>query len=163
MSLEAKWIASEKSECILKWTDDLHKEAKRLFIQDGTHGNMLFCFNEDEGLVSVNPVPAKFDHDQLTASIIGAVNEHNLYGIVFIGEAWAYFAKENDHTAFQLLDGEMNVSDLNDSDKKEILFIRMESRDGECLIFFNEIIRNENSVTLGKGSTIREQQCTWFV
>ncbi len=46
-----------------------------------------------------------------------------------MGETWMYIAKEKDHTVFQLLDGEMRVSDLNDEDKKEALMIKMENRE----------------------------------
>ena len=131
MNDQPKWLANEESACIKKWADNLHTEAKRLFNQDGTHGNILFLFNKENGLVSVNPVPPNVDHDQLNDSIMNAVIEHNLYGVIFIGETWAYFIKENDHTAFQLLDGEMKVSELNDEDKKEALIVRMENSRSE--------------------------------
>src|SRR5437868_7098672 len=119
-----KWIPKAESECIRNWTENLYKEAKRLLIQDGTHARLLFLFNKESGLISINPVPPNIDHEELNVAVANAVNEHGLYGVVFIGETWAYFMKENDHTAFQLLDGEMKVSDLNAEDKKEALMVR---------------------------------------
>lgn len=62
-------------------------------------------------------------------------------GVVFICETWAYYMKENDHTAFQLLDGEMKVSDLNSEDKREALMVRMENGDGDCLVYLDEIVK----------------------
>ena len=163
MNDQPKWITNAESACIRNWTDNLHTEAKRLFNQDGTHGNFLFCFNKENGLVSVNPVPLNIDHDQLNAAIMNAVIEHNLYGVVFIGESWIYFIKEKDHTAFQLLDGEMKVSDLNDEDKREALIVRMENSDGDCLMYLDEIIRDENGITLKEGKVARDAQMKWFI
>lgn len=162
MNDQPKWITNEESACMQKWADFLHAEAKRLFIQDGTHVSLLFCFNKEKGLISVNPVPPNTDQDQLNTAIMHAVNEHNLYGIVFIGETWIYFIKEKDHTAFQLLDGEMKVSELNDEDKKEALIVRMENRDKGCIVYLDEIRRDENGTALKKCQAMRDTQKNWF-
>jgi hypothetical protein len=158
-----KWILNAESECIRNWTENLHTEAKRLLTQDGTHASLLFLFNKESGLISVSPVPPNIDHDQLNVVVENAVNEHDLYGVVFIGETWAYFMKEKDHTAFQLLDGEMKVSDLNSEDKREALMVRMENGDGDCLIYLDEIIRDKNGVTLKNGLVTGSFQKKWFV
>lgn len=158
-----EWIANAESECMRNWTDNLHNEAKRLMIQDGTHVSLLFLFNKTDGLVSVNQVPPNVDHSQLNEAIANAVNEHNLYGVVFIGETWTYFVKENDHTAFQLLDGEMSVSDLNPEDKREALMIKMENEDGDCVVYLDEIIRNKDSVTLKECLSSENSRRKWFV
>ena len=160
---QAKWTPDAASACMRKWTENLHQEAKRQFKQDRTHANLLFCFNKENGLVSVNPIPPGIDHNQLNDAIVNAVNEHHLYGVIFIGETWMYFIKEKDHTSFQLLDGEMNVSDLNAEDKKESLMIRMENSEGDCLVYLDEIIRDENEVTLKEGKMITTAQQNWFV
>lgn len=163
MSSEPKWIADAESTCIQEWTDFLHAEAKRLFIQDGTHGSMLFCFDKENGLVSVNPIPPKTDQHQLNNGVMHAINDYNLYGAVFIGEVWMYLAKDKDHTVFQLLDGEMNVSDLNDEDKKEALMIRMENQEGGCVIYLDEIKRDENGHRLNESKKIQGAQRKWFI
>lgn len=163
MNIQPKWRQEAKSSSICQWTDYLHTEAQRLFIQDKTHVSLLFCFNEENGLIAVNPVPPATSFDILNASVRDAVIEHDLYGIVLICESWAYFIeKENDHTVFQLLDGEMKVSDLNDQDKKEILLIRMENRDGDCIIYWDEIMRNEKGVALKNCKKFSEKRQNWF-
>lgn len=163
MNTQPKWQREAKSSSMCQWTDYLHIESKRLFEKDKTHGNMLFCFNEQDGLIGVNPVPSGVDHELLNVSVRDAVVQHNLYAIILICESWAYFAKkENDHTVFQLLDGEMKVSDLNDKDRKEILLVRMENADGDCVIYWNEIIRNKDNVGLSNGKKIRSGQRNWF-
>lgn len=163
MSSQPKWIANSKSSCMLEWTDYLHTEAKRLFNQDGTHGNMMFSFSKEEGLISVNLIPPNTDNDQLNEAISNAVSEHGLYSVIVIGETWMYPIKEKDHTAFQLLDGEMRVSDLNDKDKKEALMIRMENRDGDCLVYLDEIIRDKSGHSLNKNKKIKSASRKWFI
>ena len=133
------WIPSAKSASIRKWADYLHKEAKRVFLKDLGHAHILFLF-KDEGPVSITPVPPKTDHAQITQAVRQAVRESGLYGAIHVGEAWTYFQKDKkDHTAFQLLDGEMRVSDLKDGDRTECLYLRMESRDGDCVIYIDRI------------------------
>ena len=159
-----KWIPNAESESIRHWTENLRSEAQRLLIQDGTHASLLFFFNKEIGLISVNPVPLNIDHEELNAAVANAVNEHELYGVIFISETWAYFMKEKeDHTAFQLLDGEMKVSDLNAEDKKEALMVRMENSDEDCLIYLDEIIRDKNGVYLKECLVTGSSQKKWFI
>lgn len=158
-----KWITQAESECLRNWTDHLHVEAKRLMAQDSTHACLLFLFNKENGLISINQVPPGVDHNQLDEAIVGAIREHHLYGVILISETWAYFAKEKDHTAFQLLDGEMKVSDLNDEDKREALMVRMENRDGGSLVYLNEIIRSKDGVTLKEVTASNGSQTKWFI
>jgi hypothetical protein len=163
MSDQPKWKVNAEEASMQAWVEYLLKEAKRLFAQDKTHANLLFCFTKENGLVSINPIPPNIDHEQLDIAFVNAVKEHNLYGIVFIGETWMYFIKEKkDHTAFQILDGEMKVADLNDEDKKEALMIRMENRDGDSLTYLNEIKRDESGVALKEGKVIKSTQKRWF-
>lgn len=162
MNAQPQWQREAKSVSIHQWTDYLHEEAKRLFDQDKTHGALLFCFDEEKGIIGVNPVPPGVDHDLLHESVKDAVIEHNLYGVILICESWAYFMKENDHTAFQLVSGEMRVSDLNDQDRKELLLVRMENGDGDCVVYWDEIVRNEDSVALGDGKKLNPTKRNWF-
>jgi hypothetical protein len=157
------WNPAAKSASIRKWADHLHKEAMRVFLQDKTHAHILFAF-QDSGPVSITPIPAGTNHDQVHHAIARAVRENDLYGVIHVGEAWTYFQREKkDHTAFQLLDGEMRVSDLRDGDKTEALYLRMESRDGDCVVYLNRIIRNGDKVGLGEHRTISDEDRQWFV
>lgn len=163
MSDQPDWIAAEAPASIRNWTNFLHAEAKRVFNQDGTHGNLMFCFSKEDGVVSVNLIPPGTEHDHLNEAIANAVSEHNLYGVVLIGETWIYYVKEKDHTAFQLLEGEMKVSDLNKEDKKEALMVRMECRDGDCFTYLSEIIRDEKGHGLKEGKVTISKQKKWFI
>lgn len=156
------WNAAAKSASLRKWADHLHKEAKRVFLQDKTHVHILFAF-QDSGPVSVTPVPPKTPQDQVHNAILMSIRKNNLYGIIDVGEAWTYFPKgERDHTVAQLLDGEMRVSDLRDGDKTEALYLRMESRDGDCVVHLDQIVRDGDKVELGKHLSLADEDLQWF-
>ena len=162
MNTQPKWDQEEKVACMHLWADYLHTQAKKMFEQDGTHGNILFIFDEESGLISADLIPPKVEHSQVNASIKNAVQEHNLYGIILIGESWTYSIKDKDHTARQLLNGEMSVSDLRPEDKRESLIVHMENRDGDCLVYLNEIIRNSAGATLSEGTKTNREHKSWF-
>ena len=113
---------------------------------------MLFCFDEENGLIAADLIPPNLEHHQVYATIKNAVQEHSLYAVILIGESWAYCIKEKDNTASQLLDGEMRVSDLLPEDKKETLLVRMENRDSDSLVYLDEIVRNNAGVSLGESN-----------
>ena len=156
------WNPAAKSASLRKWADHLHKEAKRVFLQDKAHSHFVFAF-QDSGPMSITTVPPKISQDQTHNAIIMAIRKDNLYGVIDVGEAWTYFPKRHkDHTAFQLLDGEIRVSDLRDGDRTEALYLRMESRDGDCVVYLNRIMRNGDKVGLGEHQTISDEELQWF-
>ena len=71
------WNPEDKAASLLANAEWLHGEAVRLFLEDGTHGQILFLFT-DAGLGSVNPVPAGTDPALLVAGVRRAVREHGL-------------------------------------------------------------------------------------
>lgn len=161
--MHTEWNPKARSASIRKWADNLHKEAKRLFLQDKTHAHLLFFFDGEQGLISVNPVPPKTAQAQVDASVAKAVKDNKLFGVIFIGEAWAYFRKSaTDHTAFQLLDGEMSVKDLRDEDKTEVLYMRMESLEKDSLVRLNRIVRTGEEVALSPDKKIWGEEQRWF-
>jgi hypothetical protein len=154
-----EWNSSDKPASLLAYAKWLHAEAVEVFLKDKTHGQILFLFTED-GLTSINPLPANLEPKKLLNGVEQAIREHNLYGIVTIGEAWTYFPKRpRDHTAIQLLHGEMGVADLKDEDKTEVLLVRMESRDGGHLTWLDPIVRSGEDATLGAGMVLPREKC----
>jgi hypothetical protein len=130
-----------------------------MFRKDKTHCQILFLFS-DAGLVSVNPVPANTAAGALAAGVRQAVLENGLYGVIMIAEAWTYLPKRaKDHTAVQIMCGEMNVADLKDDDRTEALIVRLEGRDGGHLTWLDPIIRTGDDVTLGEGVVLGPEQC----
>jgi hypothetical protein len=156
------WNPAAKSASIRKWVEHLHRESKREFLKDGTHAQLLFLF-KDEGPVSITPVPPNTEHVRIYNAIRKAIRDNDLYAVIHIGEAWSYFMKgEKDHTAFQLMDGEMKISDLREEDKIENLYLRMESRDGDCIVHLDEIARGNGQVGLTERKTIDGEDLKWF-
>ncbi|MFC1498495.1 hypothetical protein ACFLS1_08515 [Verrucomicrobiota bacterium] len=156
---QPKWDPLDKPKSLINWGTWLHEEAKRTFLRDKTHGQMLFLFNDD-GLCSISPIPPNTSSEQITAGVRQAVQENNLYGVITISEAWAYFPEDkNDHTSFQLLDGEMKVADLNDEDKTEALLVKTESKDRGGITWVDKIVRDGDEVSLGKALMMDKKDC----
>jgi len=156
------WNPANKTASICKWAENLHHQAKDVFLKDRTHAHLIFLF-KDTGPVGINPVPPKTDHVQIYNAIRRTIKDNDLYAVIHIGEAWTYFRKsEKDHTAFQLLDGEIKVSELKDEDKSEALYLRMESADGNCIVYIDKIIRDGENVQLGEEMIIRDEDRKWF-
>jgi hypothetical protein len=157
------WEPAAKSASVRKWADHLHRQSKDVFLKDKTQTHLLFSFTDDEGCISVTPVPPKTSPEHVIETIQRMIRTKHLYAVISIGEAWVYFHKgEKDHTAFQLLDGEMRVSDLRDEDKTEYLSLRMESRDGDCVVYLDKIMWENGQVELGNGRTIDGEELKWF-
>ena len=151
------WNPSDKAASLRAWVDFLTLKAKEYFERDKTHGSMIFLF-ADTGIAGVNLVPPNVPQEGVADGIRNAVAEHKLYAAIHISEAWAYFGKSGkDHTLHQLRDGEMNVSDLHDGDKTEALMLRMESRDGACITWLAEIVREGDQVKLGREATFKRE------
>ena len=153
------WDPTDKSSSFLKWAEWLYKEAKRVFNQDGNHCHLLFLF-DDNGIAGINPIPPNTESEQLVHVVRAAVKENNLYAVITVAESWTYFPKSsNDHTVFQIKDGEMRVADLNDDDKAEALIIRAENRDGAAWTWLNKIVRDGDKVGLAKGIKVGLESC----
>lgn len=156
-----RWDPASKSDSLREWAKHLIAESRQVFLKDKTHVQVIFVF-KDEGLVSVAPVPAKVAQDQVHEAIRQAVREHNLYGVIHVGEGWMYLSKHaKDHTMFQLLDGEMRVADLRPEDRQECLFLRVENRDGDVAAFVSRIVRDEDDVGLDAGFRVEDKR-RWF-
>ncbi|NLF99547.1 MAG: hypothetical protein GX565_05280 [Lentisphaerae bacterium] len=153
------WNIDDKPGSLKAYAEWLHREAVRMFMQDKSHCQILFLFS-DVGLASMNPVPENTEPERLLAGVRRAVQEHNLYGVITIAEAWTYMPRRvGDHTAVQIMHGEMRVADLKDDDRTEALMLRMESRDGGHLTWLEPIIRTGDDVTLGEGVVLGCEAC----
>jgi len=153
------WNRSDPHGSLLGWAEWLHCEARRVYDQDGTHAHMLFLFDND-GIASFNPIPPNTTAQQIVAGVRQAVREHSLYGVITIAETWTYFPKDRaDHTAFQLLDGEIGVADLRAQDRTEALMVRMESRDGCHVTWMDMIERDGGKARLGRGMALPRAAC----
>jgi hypothetical protein len=153
------WNAADKSASLRTYAEWLHGKAVETFLRDKTHVAVLFLF-QNEGLVSVNAVPAGTEPPALLAGVREAVRKYALYAVISISEAWTYQPQQaRDHTALQLLDGEMRVADLQAGDRSEALLVSMESREGARAAWIDPIVRGERDVTLGPGRELPGASC----
>ena len=56
----------------------------------------------------------------------------------------------------------MSVSDLRPEDRKETLIVQMENRDGDCIVYLNEIVRDATGVCLGDSTKTSCERRSWF-
>ncbi len=160
---QPEWNSFDKSESLKEFGKWLHEEAMRVFAKDKTHTQIIFMFDAEEGLISVNQVPPNTSNDQIINGVRQAVIENNIYGVVSVAEAWTYFPKgKRDHTVVQLMHNEMGVADLNEDDKTEALMVRLESRDGDHITWINEIIRDGDNTKLGSSALLPKDKCINF-
>jgi len=124
--------------------------AVKTFLADKTHVE-LFFFLKEAGPSSIFPVPPQVDRKEMLSAIRETIRAEGIYGVIHTAEAWTYIPSgRKDHTVRQIMDGEMNVSDLNDKDRKEALIVSVESRDGKCELWSAPIVRDDKgNVTLG--------------
>ncbi len=157
------WNKFDLTGSIKAYAEYLHQESVRVFLQDKTHVQIMFLFNED-GIISVNPVPPKVEHLQVYEAIRGSIIQYDLYGVILLGECWMYLPKNpKDHTVAQIMDGEIKVSELNNADRKEVLHMKMESKDGVSAVYLNRILRTGSNVDLGKDEIMDGVEQKWFV
>ncbi len=72
--MNSLWDPDAKSASLRKWADHLHKEAKRVFLQDKAHAHFVFSFG-NSGPVSVTPVAPKTPQDQIHNAIMVAIRK----------------------------------------------------------------------------------------
>ena len=85
------------------------------------------------------------------ANLQGTIKANNAFGVIQIGEVWAYLPpRPDDHTYRQVLEGEMKVSELKPEDKTEALLVRFQSSDGDQCVWVNPILRKGAGVSLGE-------------
>ena len=90
------------------------------------------------------------------ANLQGTMRKMGSYGVIQIGEVWAYIPpRPDDHTYRQVLEGEMKVSELKEGDKTEALLVRYQSAEGDQTVWVNPILRKASGVSLGDAIEIQ--------
>ena len=144
------WKAASPLESFKHFAQSIHEQAKAMLLRDKTHAEMFFFMPLDgHGHIVLWQ---KADRDLQADWLRQHINEHYIYGVVHICEAWAHFVKRpNQHTLKQLQAGEMKVSELRPEDRTEALMVSAQSRDGFALVWMDEILRNQASGSLWLG------------
>ena len=126
-----------------------------MFEKAGSHVEIYFLFTR-EGQGTLIQIPPGMAREAFMANLQGTIKANNAYGVIQIGEVWAYIPpRPNDHTYRQVLDGEMKVSELKPEDKTEALLVRYQSSDGNQCVWINPIQRTGAGVFLGDAIEIQ--------
>jgi hypothetical protein len=146
-----QWNNQEPDASLVALWEFLHGQARTMFLQAGTHLEILFIVGAD-GALQPQPIAAPMTREDITHMLREQLPGSSVCGLIHIGEAWAYVPKgKGDHTHKQLRLGEMGVSDLNADDKFEVLATSLLSRAGDTRAILDEILRETDSTaTLGR-------------
>jgi hypothetical protein len=158
-----KWNPADPPGSLKTYADWVRQMAVNTFLADKTHAE-LFFFIKTSGPCSIFPVPPKTDRKEVVAAIRNAIRTDDIYGVIHVAEAWTYAPSgAKDHTARQLCDGEMAVSELRKEDKKEALLVSVESKEGVYEVWLAPIVRESDGiVTLdGEMCRVRNRWTNW--
>jgi hypothetical protein len=81
------WNKADKAGSLQQWIELLNNEARRQFLEAGTHLEIFFIFG-DEGLMEVVPI-VNMDKDDVVHELKKMLNERNGYAFIHIAEATA--------------------------------------------------------------------------
>jgi len=122
-----EWNTADKPGSLQQWIDVLNNEARRQFLEAGTHVEIFFIFGE-EGLMEVVPIVG-MDKDDVVHELKKMLDERDGYAFIHIAEA---AARHMDSAA---------ASDL--------LLVHAESRDGASVAYCSTVVlQGENKLLL---------------
>ena len=102
------WNALDKPGSLQQWIDVLNAEARRQFLEAGTHVEIFFIFG-DEGLMEVVPIVG-MDKDDVVRDLKKMLDERAGYAFIHIAEATAQH--------------------MDSADASDLLLVHAESREG---------------------------------
>lgn len=102
------WNTLDKPGSLQQWIDVLNTEARRQFLEAGTHVEIFFIFG-DEGLVEVVPIVG-MDKDDVVRDLKKMLDERDGYAFIHIAEATAQH--------------------MDSADASDLLLVHAESREG---------------------------------
>ena len=108
MQQAPEWNTQDKKGSLIQWIDVLNEEARRQFLEAGTHVEIFFLFN-DEGLMEVIPI-AGMGKDEIVRELKKMLAERDGYAFIHISEG--------------------TMRHMDTADKADMLLVHAESRDG---------------------------------
>lgn len=114
-----EWSQNDKQGSLQQWIEMLNTEARRQFLEAGTHLEIFFLFN-DEGLMDIAPV-AGMDKEAIITGLRRTLTEKNGYAYIHIVEA--------------------SAKALDSAAEADSLLLIAESRDGFSKAWFHTVVR----------------------
>jgi hypothetical protein len=112
-----EWNRQDKQGSLEKWVDMLNAEARRQFLNDGTHLEIFFLFN-DEGLMNIAPITG-MEKEAIIDGLKQTLAEKNGTAYIHIVEATA--------------------KAMDSADEADSLLVIAENRDGFFKAWFHTV------------------------
>lgn len=103
-----EWNGQDKAGSLAQWIEMLNVEARRQFLEAGTHVELFFLFNE-EGIMEVIPI-AGMEKDEIVRELKKRLTERDGYAFIHISEG--------------------TMRHMDTADQADMLLVHAESRDG---------------------------------
>lgn len=143
----ADWDRSRPVESFKAFAGQIHQQAKDTLIQDGSHAEMFFFLTI--GGSGQLMCWRSNDRDSEALWLRQHIAAHYIYGVVHVTEAWMRLARGADDPLFQqVMAGEKRISELPPSERKEVLMVSAQSRDGWAMSWSDEILRDADGKPL---------------
>jgi len=122
-----EWNTQDKAESLTQWIEILNEEARRQFLEVGTHVEIFFLFN-DEGLMEVIPI-AGMEKDEIVRELKKMLAERDGYAFIHISEG--------------------TLRHMDTADQSDMLLVHAESREGLSVAYCSTIaMRGEEKLLL---------------
>lgn len=122
-----EWNTQDKTQSLTQWVEVLNEEARRQFLEAGTHVEIFFLFN-DEGLMEVIPI-AGMEKDEIVRELKKMLVERDGYAFIHISEG--------------------TMRHMDTADKADMLLVHAESREGLSNAWCSTVaMRNEEKLLL---------------
>lgn len=136
------WVEGDTEGSLERFGNWLTGQARRQFLASGTHVELYFIVQGD-GQMALAPAPPGMERSELTQCVRDTVRTRKAAGVIHVAEAWTYLPE----TA---------------ASKSETLLVRLESRAGTHLVWFNPILRGTGPVALADPIELRNPPRTRF-
>ena len=122
-----EWNGQDREGSLTQWIEMLNEEARRQFLEAGTHVEIFFLFN-DEGLMEVIPI-AGMEKDDIVRELKKMLSERDGYAFIHISEG--------------------TMRHMDTADKADMLLVHSESRDGLSMAYCSTVaMRDEEKLLL---------------
>ncbi len=122
-----EWNGQDKSGSLAQWIEMLGEEARRQFLEAGTHVEIFFVFN-DEGLMEVVPI-AGMEKDDIVRELKKMLTERGGYAFIHISEG--------------------TMRHMDSAAEADLLMVHAESRDGLSEAYMSTVaLRGEEKLLL---------------
>jgi len=122
-----EWNGQDKAGSLEQWIEMLNGEARRQFLEAGTHVEIFFIFN-NEGLMEVVPI-AGMEKDDVVRELKIMLAEREGYAFIHISEG--------------------TMRHMDTADQADMLLVHAESRDGLGVAYCSTVaLRGEEKMLL---------------